>query len=240
MPRGLIYKLTNKINGKIYVGQTKKSVEKRWKQHVNHAKNSDGPFQKAIRKYGEESFTLEVVCECGTQKELDEKEIFWGAQFNSLVPNGYNILLGSGPQIASEEYRRRMSAVTSGDKNGMFGKTHSEEAKEKNRKAHLGKSDSEITKKRKSISRLGNKNPNFGKNHTDEVKQTIASKNSKTWYFTDPIGNIIVITNLKAFCRENGLLYQRLWEVYTGKRQQYKGWRKYDFNRLYGAGKALL
>ena len=69
-----VYKLTNLINGKSYVGQTIQTVEKRFKQH-QHCKTS--LIGKAIRKYGAENFSIEVLAECTTQKELDELEIFF-------------------------------------------------------------------------------------------------------------------------------------------------------------------
>lgn len=57
---GYIYKVTNTINGKIYVGQTIRTIKKRWKQHVYSAyhetKEHNAPIQYAIRKYGECAF----------------------------------------------------------------------------------------------------------------------------------------------------------------------------------------
>ncbi len=86
----IIYKITNLINGKIYVGQTKFSVEKRFKEHAK----SDSLIGRAIRKYGEENFKAEVIETCQTFIELNEREIFWIAKLNCKVPNGYNIADG--------------------------------------------------------------------------------------------------------------------------------------------------
>lgn len=72
-----IYKITNKINQKIYIGQSV-NISKRWTAHRNGAFNPNNnqyntPLYKAIRKYGIENFTFEVLEECGIN-ELDIKE----------------------------------------------------------------------------------------------------------------------------------------------------------------------
>lgn len=91
----LIYKITNKINKKIYIGQTTQGLQHRWKGHIISSRNKadNYAFHNAINKYGQENFTLEVVEYC-TQEELDEKEKYYITKYNSLVPNGYNIRLG--------------------------------------------------------------------------------------------------------------------------------------------------
>ena len=86
----IIYKITNLVNGKIYVGQTKFSVEKRFKEHAK----ANSPLGHAIRKYGKENFKAEVIEICQTFTELNEREIFWIAKLNCKVPNGYNIADG--------------------------------------------------------------------------------------------------------------------------------------------------
>lgn len=92
-----IYKIINKINGKIYVGQSVDIVE-RWKQHGYKAFNEKEKGYKsaihaAFRKYGIENFELMILEECSVN-ELDEKERYWIQELNTLTPNGYNILPG--------------------------------------------------------------------------------------------------------------------------------------------------
>lgn len=95
----LIYKITNQINGKCYIGQTIKSPEDRWKEHKQHAFGIHPNDQKkalyqAIRKYGIENFTFEVVQDGITShEELDKAEIYWINYYNSFV-KGYNSTLG--------------------------------------------------------------------------------------------------------------------------------------------------
>lgn len=96
---GIIYKITNKITNKVYIGQTKKTLEKRWHQHIKEAQdaiNGDRQnfplFHRMIIKYGKENFNIELLEECSDDK-LDIKERYWINQFNSYN-DGYNATIG--------------------------------------------------------------------------------------------------------------------------------------------------
>ena len=80
----IIYKITNKQNGKMYIGQTINSLEDRWKRHQSDALNNiiDTHFARAIRYYGVDSFIVEIIDTAETQKELTEKEYYWIHQYN--------------------------------------------------------------------------------------------------------------------------------------------------------------
>ncbi len=82
-----IYKIENLINHKVYIGQSI-HIEKRWQQHCQQS--GDSVIAKAIQKYGKKNFSFQIIEECSEQ-ELDEKELFYIKQYNSLAPNGYNI-----------------------------------------------------------------------------------------------------------------------------------------------------
>lgn len=83
-----IYKIENLVNHKIYIGQSV-HIERRWKEHCFPSKNT--VISKAIKKYGKENFLFQILEEC-SQEELDEKEQFYIHKFNSVVPNGYNVV----------------------------------------------------------------------------------------------------------------------------------------------------
>lgn len=88
-----IYQFKNKINNKIYIGQSK-DIEYRYKRHIYDAKNGATTLlHAAIRKYGIENFTFTILEECNIE-ELNEREIFYIQKFNSLMPNGYNMQTG--------------------------------------------------------------------------------------------------------------------------------------------------
>lgn len=86
-----IYKITNSINGKIYIGKTYKTIEQRFKEHFKDSKRyKNRPLYRAINKYGIESFKIEVIEKTNTP---EEREKYWIQHFNSYH-NGYNATLG--------------------------------------------------------------------------------------------------------------------------------------------------
>lgn len=92
-----IYKFTNVANGNSYIGQSR-NIENRKKKHLQFAFNPNAPdydsvFHRAIRKYGVENFEFEVLEECNC-KDLNDKEKYYIEQYNTLVPNGYNMVPG--------------------------------------------------------------------------------------------------------------------------------------------------
>ncbi len=94
-----IYKATNKVNGKIYIGQTV-NFERRKREHLsskNGVHYNCGIFHKAIKKYGKENFEWEIIDKCKTPEEATELESLYIIKYNSCISfeksNGYNILL---------------------------------------------------------------------------------------------------------------------------------------------------
>ena len=93
----LIYKIQNKINGKIYIGQTINSIEKRFGSHIKAANNkkNNSIIYKAIRKYGVQSFEVSVIDEAKDKETLNEKEKYWIKFYNSMdLAIGYNMAPG--------------------------------------------------------------------------------------------------------------------------------------------------
>lgn len=93
---GYIYKMTNKLNNKVYIGQTQTTVQERVRKHFSKAKHEPHltGVDAAIRKYGEDNFLVETICEC-QNSELDELEKFYIAKYNSYnSPVGYNLTPG--------------------------------------------------------------------------------------------------------------------------------------------------
>ena len=86
-----IYKITNKVNGKVYIGQSIRPIEQRFQRHINDAVNNilDTHFARAIRKYGKENFYVELVETCNNQTELNLREQYWIRKYDS-INNGYN------------------------------------------------------------------------------------------------------------------------------------------------------
>lgn len=89
----IIYKVKNKISGKVYIGQTVNSLEQRKNEHINFSRNGKSKFNRAIKSYGYENFDWEIIDTAKTKEELNEKEIKYIQEYNS-IENGYNMVEG--------------------------------------------------------------------------------------------------------------------------------------------------
>jgi iron-sulfur cluster assembly protein len=97
-PVAHIYKITNTVSGKCYVGETTcKDPEERWRRHKAKIRRGLGcpALRDAVNKYGVDKFKFEVIRECTLDERFDI-ECEYINKYNTVVPNGYNILLGGG------------------------------------------------------------------------------------------------------------------------------------------------
>lgn len=98
---GYIYKITNKINGKAYVGKTTRTTQERWKEHLHDSTKkqyyTNRPLYKAIRKYGSDGFTVETL-EKVDLEHLSEREVYWIEYFHTYT-EGYNATVGGDGKI---------------------------------------------------------------------------------------------------------------------------------------------
>lgn len=121
---GCIYKVTNSVTGKVYIGQTVRNIEIRWKEHVRHSLNKNNNertyyFHRAIKKYGQENFTIESIEDCENDL-LDEREMFWIKFYNSFDPDyGYNLTLG-GEGSAKIDYDEVFSRYDNNESLGQI------------------------------------------------------------------------------------------------------------------------
>jgi group I intron endonuclease len=164
---GIIYKSTNLINGKCYIGQTTKSLDKRIKDHVNDTKiyRDNSYFHNAIRKYGIDNFKWEILCKCDNKLLLNIRETMKIIVENSYWINGkgYNLTWGGDGWVSgqkhTEETKKKMSESRKGSNNPMFGR-------------HL----TDEQRKRRCESSKGSNNNFYGKKHTEETKAKIREK----------------------------------------------------------------
>jgi group I intron endonuclease len=140
---GRIYKITNKLNGKFYVGKTIKSLSTRFYNHYYASKNSSTTyFHKALRKYGKDNFIIEELDRYDVDI-LGEKEIEW---ISTLKPE-YNQTLGGDGGILgyshTEETKELLSSKRKGkffgEENPFYGKHHTKETKQKLSEFRKGK-----------------------------------------------------------------------------------------------------
>jgi group I intron endonuclease len=163
MEVGKIYKISNNFDEQLYIGQTWRDLEKRWKRHCMPGSGCL-KLRNSIQAHGKENFKIEVIWEGGcTQEELDKKEVEFISLFKTLSPFGYNLQEGGRGGSHSGETREKMSEARKGEKHPMFGKKHTEESIQKMRESKKGQKPC-----------IGEKHHMFGKNHTEETRQKLS------------------------------------------------------------------
>ena len=167
-----IYKITNLVNNKVYIGQTRQDIHKRFIQHCSCSNKNfyKSKLHEAIRKYGKNNFTIECIDTASNLDELNEKEVYWINYYNSLDINfGYNITSGGGgtPNYHhSDETKKVISEKGKGLKRSEEVRKHMSEAQKKVKH----KPASEQTKLKMSLTRMGHKTSN-------ETRQKISKSN---------------------------------------------------------------
>jgi group I intron endonuclease len=163
-----IYRLTNLINGKVYIGQSV-NIFNRWRLHKQESASgrNQSLITRAIRKYGWDSFSKEILqtVEYGQMSLLNSLEQnyikenhSWVYEPGLLFPLGYNVLPGGSSQFAMPKSVK----VKIGNSNR--GKIRTSETKDKLRQAHLGKKSSELHRKNISEALKGIQRPSeFGR-----------------------------------------------------------------------------
>lgn len=149
----IIYKITNLLNNKQYIGQTKKTIQKRWKEHINSKKRQ--ALHLAIQKYGIKNFKIEQIAIAQNQEELNQLEFDLINKHNTMAPSGYNLRSGGMQCGISEETRQKKLDWYKTHKNPQLGKKLTEEHKRKISEANKNRVVSETTRKKISMSQKG-------------------------------------------------------------------------------------
>ena len=214
-----IYSIVNILNNKCYIGSSS-NFRRREQIHKSQLKNNRHHnlyLQRSWNKYGKDNFKFEIIEECDVKKLFKKEE-----EYIDLIKPEYNIgSIGGGDNITNnpnrDEIIKNITNVTvnryktmskeerlakfsqPGNKNGMYGKTHSEKTRKiiskklkgktgTGTRYKLGKTHVELYGKKNAIriskliseaakQRTGNKNPFFGKRHSEKTKKLISNKN---------------------------------------------------------------
>lgn len=189
----IIYKATNLINGKSYVGKSEQSLKSRIRGHLRSVKKGSRQLiHCAIRKYGIANFSWEIIFECENSDELSKTEIKRIAELGVLTPNGYNIHEGGKGGDTISHHPRRLE-IMAGIRSylpahlpyeqklriskSLTGRKRPEEVKLKIGKKLKGRFFSDETKDRMSKAHIGKVPGNKGKHLSAELieKMRIAS-----------------------------------------------------------------
>ena len=176
---GSIYKITNIVNGKSYIGQTYRDVETRvFKEHLRGHPSNCRLLSNAVKKHGANNFTYEILHDGIIPDFLDDLEREAIEKFNTIAPHGYNLTTGGAGGSRSEETRRKISET-------LKGKTFSEETRRKLSEAAQGRKLSKETRRKLSEANTGENHPNYGKPHSEETRRKISegNKGEKNHFF---------------------------------------------------------
>lgn len=163
---GIIYKATNSVTGKVYIGLTTKTLEQRIHEHVHRSKHPPKNrfyFQNALVKYGLDSFSWDILETCFSIEQLKEREIYYISLYKSYDKEfGYNLTIGGDGCSGNDETRRKIGLKSKGRRHtaatkkiiseAQVGRKQSEETKEKNRQSQYKRyEDPEVRKRNKEI-----------------------------------------------------------------------------------------
>jgi group I intron endonuclease len=213
---GIVYRILNKKNGKIYVGQTVRSLKKRYplawwkKSHNLYLKNS-------IEKHGIDSFEWEILEDgIDSVSKLNELEGYYADKFNSYIPNGYNITKCGNNRLLNEETKQKIS------------KTNSKKHFLKDCLGNLYEIDclSEFCKKRGlhrgAIINLLTKRSNYSQGFV-RADDSPLPKMAKVYCFVSPNGDVIKGT-ITEVSRKYGINNWTLANLVHGHLKTSKGW----------------
>lgn len=176
-----VYKITNAVNGKCYIGITSRHFNERFKEHLWRINNEkrDNRLIVAMRKYGKENFSIEKIDETDSEDHVRQLEKEYIIKYDTYE-NGYNCNFGGcGFLEFPEHIKRKMSLA-------QKGRINSEETRKKMSAAKLG--DSKCAK-------------NFGK----FTKKGVENPKSRKFKIQFPDGRVEIICGIRQFCRDNNL-----------------------------------
>ena len=198
-----IYRITNLINNKVYIGQTINKPLNRWSRYRYETKRNfyQYPIYLAIRKHGIENFIFELICSCFDLDELNKKETWFIDNYNSNDPKyGYNCDRGGNNKIFNKTTLQNMSRIHSGKNNGNYGN-------------------------------IGDKNPCFGTKRPEMSKMTTGENNPRydhtIYHFVHEDGRQEFSTRYnfyKTFNLPKHAINRLIWK----KIRTYKGWSIID------------
>jgi len=245
----VIYKTTNLINNKIYVGKQQFYT----KSYLGSGKL----IKRAIKKYGKENFKKEIIQECYSLNELNNQETNWIIKLESTKQEkGYNITLGGngGDTITNNPRKKEIikqikktkleKGIGKGEKNPMYGKTLSKKHKQKisntikklyksgkikrhrmtdKGKAKLSKWMKENCPTKTPEGRIKNRENNLG----------YKNPNANIYEFTSPENKIFIVKGgIKQFCQTNNIPYKQVIKIYNTEKTV-KGWKCKKFFKIH-------
>jgi group I intron endonuclease len=192
-----VYKATNVINGKTYVGITNKTIRRRFQAHLSFA----SPIGNALRKYGIKNFFIRYLETARTLNSARRKERLWVKRYDCISPNGYNLTAGGeGLFNPSAETRAKLSAANlrrglpvnfvaarilfkpgNLSRTGQLQSESERKKKSESLRKHYQSPEGQARRQRCRIRMTGPDNPFFQKTHTAKTRAKISKALTKLY-----------------------------------------------------------
>jgi len=208
-----IYRATNVVNGKIYIGYTC-CIRSRIKSHKSKSrKGSNNAFHRALRKYGEEKFKWDVIYQSKDQSHtLNVMEPYFINEYMSFRDCGYNMTPGGEGNVGLAPWNKGLQNVYSSEvlaKMSNSAKLRKASVEEKAKRSELMTGDGHF-----NYGKFGAKNPS-----------------AKTCIVITPENRVILMTGINQFCKENSLSSGNASRCMDGELKHQKGYRFFRFEQ---------
>jgi len=233
-----IYKHTNTVTGKSYIGYTSLTMEERWKQHINNANSYKTTFThklwNSLRKYGSDCWNHKNLDFTFNEQEAKQKEIAYIQEYNSFE-KGYNSTIGGDGVMSGRKHTpEAIEKIKEASRGRIFtkdrcrkisesklGKKRSPEMIARMRTSLMGKKQSEETKRKKNAA--------VSAAFTTERKLQTSKRFSKLFKIISPQNEIFIGKGLKQWCAENKKTYHTFKTSASKNRPilygKHKGWQ---------------
>ena len=208
---GYIYKITNTVTKKCYIGETnQQNYNRRWSKHINCLKYKEGcPLLKAsMKKYGVDKFKFEILIIC-FDDDLEKYEREYIKKYNSKTPNGYNILDGGKLGNSMTGYKHTESTISKIKEKGCLFReanpNHYETYREKHKQSMDKLDMSSITKNSEKFKKALAEHRVGGQNLSDESKQKIRDT-LKEYYKNHTVNTLTTNKSIVQYDKDNNII----------------------------------
>jgi group I intron endonuclease len=194
---GLIYKITNKINGKSYVGLTTQKLSVRFYKHLSSSNCT--AISAAIQKYGKNNFEVVAIDSSDSLEELKKKESFYIQTLGTLSPHGYNLTSGGEAPSPSLETREKLSQA-------FKGKKRSKDARKRIAEGKKGKKTGPCSEGRKKAISEALRGRKLSIEHRQVLSMAKKGRKLPALAIKNRIANI----SRQILCHQNGKIYDSI------------------------------
>lgn len=203
----IVYMITNRINGKRYVGQTVQTLKRRFQQHCRRSKGKRdfSVLKSAIQKYGKENFEIKILSRCDSIEEMNHRESYYIILLKTACPSGYNMDSGGLNKIPSLESREKMSKAGKGR---VLTEEHKTKISESQKGVPRKKWTSEQKRKASEARKLKPHNSGPKTEETKKLMSRLAQIRESDPLYKEKRIEWSKKRRVRVICNETGIIYE--------------------------------